>query len=613
MKFIRQLLLFLIFPFCSTAQNGVYFIPSERQADSVRILLKHTINDTLKMSVFYELSGYYTELNKDTSLYYAELQLQLAKKLRQPLWAANACFQIAYLTFGLGNYPKALNAIEEGLTITDNEKSEKDNWRITTFSGDGSAYKARLFIAAALHQIFAFLYQSTDNIPKALQHFNTAIQLAEKVDNKAELSLDYMSLSGVYSEMGKPDSALSIQNQARRYAIESNYKIYMGFILREIGDIYFSKEQYDSAGTYYRQSLQESIEQYNVRDEIIANLSLSKWARKTGHADSSLLYTRQALRRNQSFKVASIQSRVYNEFFVAFKALNNQDSAFVYLQLAKSLGDSLNNIERIKINQYQSLNLNNQIQLQEAEKSQIRYQNKIRMYGLIAGIVALLTIAILLFRNLRHRKKANELLQSKNEQIEKQKTNIEQTLTNLKATQSQLIQSEKMASLGELTAGIAHEIQNPLNFVNNFSDVNKELLIEMNDEIDKGNLSEVRSIAKDVIDNEEKINHHGKRADAIVKGMLQHSRTSSGQKELTDINALADEYLRLSYHGLRAKDKSFNATIKTDFDDSIGNINIIPQDIGRVLVNLINNAFYAVSERKKQESNGYEPTVTVHT
>jgi signal transduction histidine kinase len=170
-----------------------------------------------------------------------------------------------------------------------------------------------------------------------------------------------------------------------------------------------------------------------------------------------------------------------------------------------------------------------------------------------------------------------------------------------------------MASLGELTAGIAHEIQNPLNFVNNFSEVNKELLIEMKDEMNKGNLEEAHAIAKDIIDNEEKINHHGRRADAIVKGMLQHSRSSSGVKEPTDINALADEYLRLSYHGLRAKDKSFNATIKTDFDETIGNINIVPQDIGRVVLNLINNAFYVVDEKKRQNKNGYEPTVSVST
>ncbi len=222
-----------------------------------------------------------------------------------------------------------------------------------------------------------------------------------------------------------------------------------------------------------------------------------------------------------------------------------------------------------------------------------------------------------------------QILSAQNETLEKQVNErtsaLNESLEHLKATQSQLIQSEKMASLGELTAGIAHEIQNPLNFVNNFSEVNKELIAEMRDEIAKGNYDEVNVLAKDVEENEEKINHHGKRADAIVKGMLQHSRPTSSQKEPTDINALADEYLRLSYHGLRAKDKTFNATLQTDFDQNIGKINVVPQDLGRVLLNLYNNAFYAVTEKKnasnlRQAQSGlnsaeqqYEPTVSVST
>jgi two-component system, NtrC family, sensor kinase len=195
-----------------------------------------------------------------------------------------------------------------------------------------------------------------------------------------------------------------------------------------------------------------------------------------------------------------------------------------------------------------------------------------------------------------------------------QKTELELAISELKSTQAQLIQSEKMASLGELTAGIAHEIQNPLNFVNNFSEVNEELLAEMKGELDKGNIEEAKLLANDALENQQKILHHGKRADAIVKGMLQHSRSSSGGvKEPTDINALTDEYLRLAYHGLRAKDKSFNATMKTDLDSSVGNINIIPQDIGRVILNLITNAFYVVNEKKKSGIQNYEPTVTVTT
>ncbi|HMU45211.1 MAG TPA: ATP-binding protein [Chitinophagaceae bacterium] len=199
--------------------------------------------------------------------------------------------------------------------------------------------------------------------------------------------------------------------------------------------------------------------------------------------------------------------------------------------------------------------------------------------------------------------------------INEEKKVLEKTLANLKATQNQLIQSEKMASLGEMTAGIAHEIQNPLNFVNNFSDVNKELLAEMNEEIEKGNYEQAKEIAKDIFSNHEKINFHGKRADAIVKSMLQHSRTSSGKEEPTDINALCDEYLTLAYHGLRAKDKSFNAKFETCFDSNIEKINVVPQDIGRVVLNLINNAFYTVNEKAKHTWAGqsYEPTVIVST
>ena len=204
------------------------------------------------------------------------------------------------------------------------------------------------------------------------------------------------------------------------------------------------------------------------------------------------------------------------------------------------------------------------------------------------------------------------------EEVAKQTIEIRTAFEYLKSTQSQLIQSEKMASLGELTAGIAHEIQNPLNFVNNFSEVNTELIAEMKAEIEKGNYDEVKALAKDVEENEQKINHHGKRAGDIVKGMLQHSRTSSGVKEPTNINTLADEYLRLAYHGLRAKDKSFNANMKTDFDESIGNITVVPQDIGRVILNLITNAFYAVTEKQKHASTSsagqpFEPTVSVST
>jgi signal transduction histidine kinase len=224
----------------------------------------------------------------------------------------------------------------------------------------------------------------------------------------------------------------------------------------------------------------------------------------------------------------------------------------------------------------------------------------------LAGTIALLLLSFFVFLNYRNQRRANA-------QLQQQQTKTEQALRELKLTQTQLIQSEKMASLGVLTAGIAHEIQNPLNFVNNFSEINTELIGELKNEAKAGNTTEVLVIADSLDDNLQKINHHGKRAEVIVKGMLQHSRASTGKKEPTDINALADEYLKLSYHGLRAKDKEFTADFKTHFDQSIGRMELVPEDIGRVLLNLYNNAFYAVNEKKKQSNGPFQPTVEVST
>jgi signal transduction histidine kinase len=331
--------------------------------------------------------------------------------------------------------------------------------------------------------------------------------------------------------------------------------------------------------------------------------SLASFFKSRGIYDSALYYAHKAYEfaitnkvKNSELAAATLLSSLYES--------SDPRAALQYQKIAMAAKDSLygsENVLAVKTLAFEEKEKQNEILM-----TKMAYRNKIKIYVSLAGLVLVLFVALLLYRNNRNERKANALLQQ-------QKNEIAKALSDLKTTQSQLVQSEKMASLGELTAGIAHEIQNPLNFVNNFSEVNSELIAEMKEEIKKGNFDGVKSIASDIEANEQKIKHHGKRADAIVKNMLQHSRTSSGQKEPTDINALADEYLRLAYHGLRAKDKSFNATTKTDFGENIGAVNIIPQDIGRVILNLINNAFYAIDEKKKKTTDGYEPTVSVIT
>ena len=528
--------------------------------------------------------------------------------------------------------------------------------------------KNNAMLATSYNWIGYYLgYIKGDNTA-GLDYFFKALPLAEKVNDKRRISSLCFDIAGIYGGLRNRQEFLKYTLRGGKNLPDPSSPMYDYMLVqyqRNRANYFLQNNQLDSAAHYglafsatserakaINYSYQAAMFNANLNVKAGKNDLAEVYFNKANEMSDSMkdkrrkigFYARYVpfLISNNRIQEAKIQAQ--KAWTVAqqsknpnlklsaasskrqlFDKLNQIDSAYYFLEAeteARDLVFSQNNQNII-----QALAFKEQMRGIEEEGKKAAYQTQLRQYALFGGLGVFSIIALFLYRNNLSRKKANDILQKQKSEIEAQKIKVEHALADLKTTQKQLIQSEKMASLGELTAGIAHEIQNPLNFVNNFSEVNTELIKEIQDERrktqDKRDEELEKELLQDIAQNQEKINHHGKRASDIVKGMLQHSRTSSGVKEPTNINVLADEYLRLAYHGLRAKDKSFNATMKTEFDETIGNINIIPQDIGRVILNLITNAFYAVSEKQKAESlkssyataleDKYEATVSVST
>jgi signal transduction histidine kinase len=559
-------------------------------------------NDSLLVSNLEDVIAFYRERNRDSAIFYIKKAISVSEKNNQMLLSLWYKTMYANQLMSKQQFAAAyqlLNEIERKIPAIDSLRSTWRISRLPTFD------QSKNLAVAALNYNYQILMSQTSNFELVRIYIQKTRESAALVtDSNRFVAGSNSALAFLLISLKKPDSAIVVLNsETIKYKSQSYFKMFNNMLM---GFAFADLHEYEKSNQFLHLSVKDA-DSRNITTR--SALKLSQNYLQLNNIDSALYYANYLLDTLSSFGFSNYEVDLgvaYNNLYQCYIRTNKRDSAFKYAQLALRTQDSLMALRIKNLSDFQHLLLseNKRIEAIEDERSEkiARWTN----FGAISFSILIGVIALLLFRNVRQSRWANIRL------IE-QKEKLQKTLDELKSTQSQLIQSEKMASLGELTAGIAHEIQNPLNFVNNFSEVSTELVDEMKSEIIKGNYDEVNVIAEDVKQNLEKINHHGKRASDIVRGMLQHSRSSSGVKEPTDINALVDEYFRLAYHGLRAKDKTFNAAMKTDFDATICNISIIPQDIGRVILNLITNAFYVVNEKSKQGIADYAPTVSVVT
>lgn len=600
-----------------------------------------------RMGIIHSRQANYTE-----ALQWFRLQLEICREINDKLGMAGAYSFIGDIHSRLHNQQEAIKNLDSGLIIAKkfNYKLELGNLYYTlgiyyglegNYSEALRNYYSALKIAEEIYdkQFIADCFYSLAEVhswqgahSEALKYGIGSLKLHKELKDKWGIANAYSIVGWQYFKLQKHEEALQQfftalklwqdlkaaggDNSGIRYSYNSIGNIYeeQGNLAKGLGDKTNALKKFRKAKENYLNALNE-LGSGDPQTHALNYLDLGNVEIKLNNIPAAKEYLEKGLQISFSIKSKENMKTGYSRLSHLDSLQGNYKDAYMHYKLYTLYRDSLVNEEstRKSVESKMTYEFDKKEAVSKAEQSrkdaEVRRTKKMQILvttSLGVLVLAILVIAFMQYRNSRQKQKANLLLQNKNQ-------TIENTLSELQSTQTQLIQSAKLASLGELSAGIAHEIQNPLNFVNNFSDVNRELIAEMKQEINQGNTAEVKAIADDIAENEEKINHHGKRADSIVKGMLQHSRTSSGKKEPTDINALADEYLRLSYHGLRAKDNRFNATFKTEFDESIGKLNVIPQDFGRVLLNLYNNAFYSMHEKKELLNGTFEPTVLVTT
>ncbi|WP_020601902.1 ATP-binding protein [Spirosoma spitsbergense] len=575
---------------------------SAAQAQSIAVrdsLLKKlnalpvTANDTTRVNVLNALGFGYWATKPDTTYLLSQQAYELAQRLNYPAGQAQALLVMSTAFVQLGDYAKALKMLNQAKQLY-------------------IKLKAPGRVAVVLNNT-AHSYMLQGEWQKGLVKLQEGYALYKTID-KPDPGLKPTMLANIgecFYQLKQLGSASVSLNQALPLAKIRDPGLF-GRNLYLLGDVALAKNNTEQAYSFYQQSIGVlSKENFYTRLNE-AYYRLATFYQKTAQKDSALHYAKLSLVNGQKSGYAKgiLKS---SQFLTELYKGKNDTEALRYYEIAVAAKDSLYSQDKMK--QLLSLTFDEKQQAQEIEAAKAEYQSSVRTYIFIGLLAVLGAIALVLYRNNRQKQRANALLQRQRDEIHEQRTKAEQSLAELRATQTQLIQKEKMASLGELTAGIAHEIQNPLNFVNNFSEVSAELVTELEEEQQKPDRDTdlEAELLVDLKQNLQKITHHGSRASAIVKGMLEHSRTGTGEKRPTDLNALADEYLKIAYHGLRAKDKDFNADLKTVFGTDLGRIEVVPQEVGRVLMNLYNNAFYAVNEKQKQAPSDYQPTVSVST
>jgi two-component system NtrC family sensor kinase len=571
----------------------------QKQIDSLLNLLNKPQHDTVKAKLYNDIGHYYVDNNNSLAIQYLLKAIDIRKKYNLPLKLANNYYSVAYCFRQKSDYARSLDYYLKSVTI------------YVQLKDTGRLFNAYLSVGN--------VYMDDNDFTKSKEYLNIAEALTRHSKNEGDLATVLDEKGLVFDHLAQYDSALFYHQKA--------YNISIGK-----GDDYSTISFLSNLGLTYKHkhNAAKAMECFNVamalvnKDKMPADIKSNLYNNIASAYADERNYT--AARQNfdtsillaKSVSVMDIVLEDYRNLADMYSGVNDYKQEAFYLKKYYTLKDSLYSSDTK--NQLTQLESNFRIgqkneQIAEQQQEVTKQTGQRNSFLIIAAAAALLLVISIIFYS--RSAKTNTLLLQKNTQIHEQNDKLEHTLTDLKSAQAQLIQSEKMASLGELTAGIAHEIQNPLNFVNNFSEVNIDMLEELKAESKKPKAEKDEQLEAeligDLLANERKINHHGKRADSIVKGMLEHSRMSTGQKEITDLNKLADEYLRLAYHGLRAKDKSFNAELITNFDKNLPPVNIVPQDIGRVLLNLFNNAFYAVNQKAKTAGTGYKPEVSVST